>query len=195
MLSRSCLPAQEEPILNHTSYCHPLIKLNNSFCEHYGFKLDIYVNVSVNYQQFWNDRLWSSQKQYQELIQPQFRTVPQECIHQARYFGCYFTFPSCDHTTSVFVPKKICKESCIGFFNECATFLKLWMEVYLSRHPDKAALFSCLEQPSRNAGDSPECVDYDRRERLEKEGMFVSWFISLLVVLFVPHCFVCLFLL
>ena len=164
-------------------YCHPLIKLNNSFCEHYGFKLDSYVNVSVDYQQYWNDYLWYSQKQYEQLVQPKFRSVPQECWYQARYFSCYFTFPSCDRTTSVLIPKKICKESCLGFFNECATFVKTWRDAYLSTNPDKEALASCLEQPPRNAGDSPECVDYDRRERLEKEGMFVSWFTSLLVVL------------
>ena len=145
------------------------------------------MNVSVNDQQYWNDYLWYSQKQYERVFLPQFRTVPQECWYQARYLGCYHTFPSCDRTTSVFIPRKICKESCLGFLNECGTFLKAWRIAVLSSSPDKEALFSCLEQPSRNAGDSPECVDYDRRERLEKEGMFVSWFISLLVVLSVPH--------
>ena len=151
------------------------------------------MNVSVNDQQYWNDHLWNLQKQYEQLILPQFRNVPQECWYQARYFGCYHTFPSCDHTTSVFVPKKICKESCLGFLNECGTFLKVCRGVYLSKHPDKEALFTCLKQPSRNAGDSPECVDYDRRERLEKQGKFFSLFIlliSLLVVLSVPH-FLC----
>ena len=145
------------------------------------------MNVSVNDQQYWNDRLWYLQKQYKQIFLPQFRSVPQECWYQARYFGCYYTFPSCDHTTSVFVPKKICKESCLAFLNECGRFVKVWRDAYVGRYRNKEALFSCLEQPSRNAGDSPECVDYDRRERLEKEGMFVSWFISLLVVLSVPH--------
>ena len=145
------------------------------------------MNVSVNDQQYWNNYLWDAQIQYERIFLPHFRTVPQECWYQARYFGCYFTFTSCDRTTSVFIPKKICKESCVAFFNECGTFVKAWRDLYLNSNPDKESLFSCLEQPSRNAGDSPECVDYDRRERLEKEGMFVSWFISLLVVLSVLH--------
>ena len=148
------------------------------------------MNVSVRRQQYYNDKLWFYQNQYEQMFLPQFRSVPQECLYQARYFGCYHSFPSCDHTTSVFIPKKICKESCLAFLNECRTFLKISRDAYLSQNPDKAALFSCLEQPSRNAGDSPECVDYDRRERLEKEGMFVSWFIWLFVVLSVPH-FLC----
>ena len=38
----------------------------------------------------------------------------------------------------------------------------------------KEALISCLEKPARNAGDSPECMYYDKKESLEKEGKFVG---------------------
>ncbi|CAB4035413.1 partial, partial [Paramuricea clavata] len=92
-----------------------------------------------------------------------------ECMDQVRFIACYYTFPGCDRSTSVLRPKKFCKESCLHFTNECSRFVNAWKEILLPSYPEKAALFSCLEKPSRNAGESPECVYYDRKESVEKE--------------------------
>jgi hypothetical protein len=169
-----CIPANEEPVLNNTKYCHPLIKLDNPFCQHYGFKLDKYVNVSTNLQQYWNDRMWISQKRYYQFTREggNYSTSP-ECMHYARFLACYYMFPSCDRTVAEYRPMKICKKSCLNFYNVCGKFGNNVKEVYLPGNPEYEDLFNCLEQPSRNAGDSPECLYYKKngtKERFDKEG-------------------------
>ncbi|CAB4045289.1 Hypothetical predicted protein [Paramuricea clavata] len=86
-----------------------------------------------------------------------------------RFAGCYYMFPGCDRSTSGFRTKKFCKESCLHFTNECSTFVEALNEIFLQYYPEKKALTSCLEKASRNAGDSPECISYDRKESLKKE--------------------------
>ena len=155
--------------------CQPLIKLDKPFCEHYGFKLDKYVNVSVDYQRFWNKRLWELQKQYDQVfVEARNVSASPECIEQIRFAGCHFTFPGCDRSTSGFRSKTFCKESCLHFTYECNAFVKAWKYILLPNYPDIDAWFSCVRRPPRNAGDSPECVYYDRKESLEKEGMLVD---------------------
>ncbi len=107
------------------------------------------------------------------IIVQNLSTSP-ECIDQARFIGCYLYFPGCDRTTSVFWPRRFCKELCHYFEKECRTFLEALKDIFLPMYPTKEALLNCLEKPSRNAGDSPECVYYNRKESLEKEGMLVS---------------------
>ena len=153
--------------------CRPLIKLDRPFCEHYGFKLDKYVNASVGKQQLWNDRLWKRQEQYYRVyFEGQNFSASPECMEQMRFAGCYYMFPGCDRSTSGFRSKKFCKESCLHFANECSSFSKALKDVFLQSYPEEKALLSCLETASRNAGDSPECMYYDRKERLENEGRF-----------------------
>ena len=131
--------------------------------------------MSVYAQPYWNDHLWELKEQYDQVFvkAPNASTSP-ECMDQIRFFGCHYAFPGCDRSTSAFKPKKFCKDSCLHFTNECSTFLKAWKDIYLSGNPDEAYLFSCLKRPLRNAGDSPECVYYERNESLEKEGMLVD---------------------
>jgi hypothetical protein len=116
--------------------------------------------------------MWEAQLRYERIFQP--TAMPPECEHEARYLGCYYMFPSCDYTTSTPIPKKICKESCIRFSRKCGTFVAIWKKAFLVAYPDKKAMINCFGLPSRNAGDSPECVDYDRKESLEREGMLVG---------------------
>jgi hypothetical protein len=152
--------------------CHPLIKLDNPFCEHYGFKLDKYVKVSVDYQQVLNNQLWELHEQFKG----QNISTLHECIDQFRFFGCYSAFAGCDRSTSVLKPKKICKEFCLHFTKECSAFGKIWKDVYGSaiwEGKPISELVNCLEKPSRNAGDTPGCMYYDRKESLEKESKFV----------------------
>ena len=52
------------------------------------------------------------------------------------------------------------------------SFYKARKDILLPSYPEKMALFSCLEKISRNVGVSPECMSYDRKESLEKEGEF-----------------------
>ena len=176
VLFSPCIPAEEEPIITKTSICHPLIKINNSYCDRYGVKLDKYVNVSVGEQQYWGDSLWEAQQQFIKVpFEGQgLQDMPQTCIDQARFIGCHYTFPDCDRTTGVLKTRKICKETCLSFNNECSKYTKVWKDFYLSANPDKAALFACLEQPTRNAGETPECIAHPRNESLPKDGMLSS---------------------
>ena len=152
--------------------CHPLIKLDNPFCEHYGFKLDKYVKESGDDQQVLNNQLWEMQEQFNG----QHISISHECTDHFRFPVCYYAFPGCDRSTSVLKPKKMCKESCLYFTKKCSAFVKMWNNVFgasvLGGDPSVAAVFNCVEKPSRNAGDTPECMYYDRKERLEKEGKF-----------------------
>ena len=134
------------------------------------------MNVSTNAQQYWNDDLWETQELYYQVIRKmQNLSTSPECIDQTRFIGCYFNFPGCDRTTSVFRPRRFCKESCIYFEKQCRPFVKALKDIlFPTLYSSKLALFNCLEKPSRNAGDSPECVYYNRKESLEKEGMLVS---------------------
>ena len=178
-LSSSCITADEEPVINNTRYCHPLVKLDQPFCEQYGFKLDKYVNLSIYAQQYWNDRLWIAQKQYYQFSRlGRNVSATSDCMHHARFLGCYYMFPSCDRTTSEYRPMKICKKSCLSFFDKCGRFVNDIKEIYLSGNPGDEGLLSCLEQPLRNAGDSPECLYYDSKERFKKEGTLVSQLID-----------------
>ena len=151
--------------------CRPLIKLDKPFCEHYGFKLDKYVEVSVNYQQVLNNKLWEMQEQFNG----QHISTSHECTDQFRFHACYYAFVGCDRSTSVLKPKKICKESCLHFTKECSAFVRTWEDVFepiLSPGEPSGELFNCVKKPSRNAGNTPECMYYDRKESLEKEGKF-----------------------
>lgn len=172
MLFRPCIPAENEPVFRN-SECHPLIELENPFCQHYGFKLDkIVFDYETSRQQEWNNDLWDMQRQYEEVnFGEQKLEPPAKCYDQARFLGCYHTFQGCDETRSVFRPKKVCKETCLSFLNDCGAFVELWKELHLSRFPKDKALLNCLEQPRRNAGDSPECMYYAKEEILEREGM------------------------
>jgi hypothetical protein len=48
--------------------------------------------------------------------------------------------------------------------------VRMWNDVF--QPSGEEAVFNCVEKPSRNAGDTPECMYYNRKESLEKEGKF-----------------------
>ena len=125
----------------------------------------------MNYQQVLNNKLWELQEQFKR----QNISTSQECTDQYRFPGCYYAFAGCDRSTSVLKPKKICKESCLHFTKKCSAFVKMWNDVFgpttLAGKPGDG-LFNCVGKPSRNAGDTPECMYDDRKESLEKEGKF-----------------------
>jgi hypothetical protein len=157
--------------------CHPLIKLDKPFCEHYGFKFDKYVKELGDDQQVLNNQLWEMQEQFEQInAKGQNISTSHECTDQFRFPGCYYAFAGCDRSTSVLKPKKMCKESCLYFTKKCSAFVRMWNDVFgpavLGGDPSVAAVFNCVEKPSRNAGDTPECMYYYRKERLEKEGKF-----------------------
>jgi hypothetical protein len=166
-----CIQAEDEPVYTTQGDCHPLIKLDNPFCEHYGFKLDKYVKVSGDDQQVQNNKLWEIQEQFEKInVKRQNISTSHECTDQFRFPGCYYAFPVCNRSTSVLKPKKICKESCLHFTKECSAFVRMWNDVF--QPSGEEAVFNCVEKPSRNAGDTPECMYYNRKESLEKEGKF-----------------------
>jgi hypothetical protein len=153
--------------------CHPLIKLDKPFCKHYGFKLDKYVKA-------WEDE---EQEQYNHKGQNISVSRLPNYIPQTRFAhsnGRHYAFqPQVDlnltgaRFSGTLGPKKFraknfCKESCLHFTNE---YSMAWKYILLSSYAE--ALISCLEKPSKNDGDSSECMYYDRKESLEKEGKFV----------------------
>ena len=80
-------------MINSTKYCHPLVKLDKPFCEQYGIKLDRYVNLSTDAQQYWNDRLWMSQKQYYQFIRVgENISITSECSHHAVFWAVITCF-------------------------------------------------------------------------------------------------------
>ena len=133
--------------------------------------------MTVYLQQFWNDRLWHVQEQFHQIFF-EGQNVSASCMDQARFAGCYYTFPGCDRSTSVFRPKQFCKESCLHFTNECSASFKQGIDVSSSFYPGKEALFNCSKKTSRNAGDSPGCLYYHRKKSLEREGMLVGHLVT-----------------
>lgn len=158
---RSCTPAESLP--STIGDCQPLINLDRPFCEYYGFKLDKYVNVSVETQQYWNNQLWALQEFYR------WSSSSTECLHKTRFVACYYLFPGCDRSTSKFLVKDICKESCQSYIRECSAFLKVWEEMFQFQYPGKEFPSNCFKQPLRSAGSSPECVFDARKLRSLKE--------------------------
>ena len=158
-------------VLNKHGECQPLMELNNSFCGQNRIRLDKYVNVDVYSQQSMNDRLWSLQKQY-EFVYPK-ESISKECIHNFKFFACNIMFPGCDRSTSEFKLKKFCKQSCIHFIKECSKFARFWK--YVASTTDSVAalmtVFNYSVNPSRNAGDSPECLYYVENGDFAEEGM------------------------
>ena len=157
-------------MLTNQSGCKSLIKVKNSFCDHYGITLDKYVNLSERYSQQWlNDSLWEIEGQYKVLYPA--KNLSTECVDNYNFIACNIMFPGCDATTSEFQTKKFCKESCVYFMDKCSRFARFWRNAIFARHPDNMIWFDCSVKQSRNAGDSPECLYYMEKKRFSEEGM------------------------
>ena len=70
---------------------------------------------------------------------------------------CHQYFPSCDRTQSVFKEQKMCHESCLHLTRMCGELWEMFVKSYTIRYPEETRLLRCELQPTRNAGDSPEC--------------------------------------
>ena len=164
MLSSSCIQAEKEPVPTKTGDCQQLIRLKRPFCEHYGIKLDKYVNAPTWDQQERNNILWAAQDTTKRLAKLRSISISTECLQQSHYMACHYSrFQGCDRTTSVLQKKRICKESCVDFISQCG-IAKLWEELNFIN-------LNCSEQPSRSAGNSPECAFYARKmKNIKTEG-------------------------
>ena len=165
-----CIPAENAPVLNNTNRCQPLIELKNPFCEYYGIKLDKYVNVPARRQEKYNRILWS----YEEIYEWHNISASTDCLHEARFLACHNLFPGCDLSTSVFMPKTFCQESCLSFIGKCSRLAGAWKDVNGLK-----ILPNCSDKPLRSAGNSPECAFYARKlESVKNEGILVGKLIA-----------------
>ena len=161
----SCVPAEEEPVVTNANDCQPLIKLKNPFCEYYGIKLDKYVDVEAKNQKENNDELWS----YLEVYKWLNTSDTTECLSLFSFLICHELFPGCDHSTSVFLPKKVCNESCLNFMNHCSKPAKVWADMTGKESPE------CLSKFARSAGNIPECAFYARNlKSLKRQSAVVG---------------------
>ena len=107
--------------------------------------------------------------------------ISAECTKQIRFIGCYHIFPSCDLSTSVVKPRKICKETCLKFHSECRVYIEAMKQFYLSgdpradhkywsKDPEIMDAIECSEKPSVTAGDAVECIAYAWEENLDDIG-------------------------
>jgi hypothetical protein len=70
---------------------------------------------------------------------------------------CRQYFPSCDRTQSVFKEQKICRESYLELINMGGKLFEIWENYYTIEYPEVKKVLRGELQPTRNAGDSPEC--------------------------------------
>ena len=161
----SCIPAEEEPVVTNANDCQPLIKLENSFCEYHGIKLDKYVDVEAKNQKEKNDQLWS----YLEVFKWLNTSYTTECLSLFSFLKCHDLFPGCDHSTSVFLSKKVCNESCLSFINHCSELAKVWADMTVDES------LECLSKFGRSAGNIPECAFYARNlKSLKRQSAVVG---------------------
>ena len=156
------------------------------FCQNYGITLPSYV-YRTPADQIWNNDLGNTNARSFEKVRAsrvsRFLNISVatygKCLRALFTYYCHRRFPSCDRTQNVVVEQKVCRESCLEMIHICGKIYDVLFKYSEIRFPKRKKRYRCELQPYRNAGDSPECYYYS----LEKEGMFVSWFTSLLVVL------------
>ncbi|CAB4033190.1 angiopoietin-1 receptor-like, partial [Paramuricea clavata] len=162
----ACIPAKAEPTLNSSS-CYPLVNFTRPFCQNYGIALPNYVYQTPDQQNNRNHEANKDDDIIMKLggpssisrnLEVDINTV-RKCLQAVAIGYCHLNFPSCDRTDSVFKEQKICRESCLELTHMCGELWEMfvrWYAVGHPYHPEKKA-FRCELQPSRNAGDSPEC--------------------------------------
>ncbi|CAB4014749.1 coadhesin-like isoform X2, partial [Paramuricea clavata] len=162
----TCLPAEAEPTLNSSS-CYPLVNFTLPACENVGITLPNYVYQTPDFQNNRNDRAnmdydtWDVKigaSKISRFLKVDISTV-RKCGQAFAILYCHLYFPSCDRTQSVFKEQKICHESCLHLTRMCGELWEMFVKSYTIRHPkaEETKLLRCELQPTRNAGDSPEC--------------------------------------
>ena len=166
--SRSCIPAEAEPLLN-SSGCYPLVNFTRPFCKNHGFALSDFIYRTPSDQNWSNDH---ANKLYDQAVRlglpkiSRFLKVDNDtlikCANAFVPSMCHINFPSCEGTKSQYKEQKICRESCLKVFRSCGKISYIFKKYYVigNTDPESKKLVNC-ELPHRNAGDSPECWYHD----------------------------------
>ena len=164
--SRTCIPAEAEPILN-SSGCYPLVNFTRPFCQSHGITLPDYIYKTPHKQSYHNHEDNSAYDQLVRLGEPKTNRIFYvnndtviKCAYASVSFICHATFRRCDGTESEYKQQKICRETCLNLIRVCGW--KIWdfvVRYTTKNHPEPEAekFIRCEIQPYRNAGDSPEC--------------------------------------
>ena len=162
-LYRTCIPAEAEPTLNSSS-CYPLVNFTRPFCQNLGITLPNYVYQTPDYQNEKNDEANADfdilEKANASKISRFFKvdiSTVRKCGQALPIWYCHLYFPSCDRTQSVFKEQKICRESYLELTHMCGKLWEIWERYYTIEYPEAKKLLLGELQPTRNAGDSPEC--------------------------------------
>ena len=163
-LYRTCIPAEAEPTLNSSS-CYPLVNFTRPFCQNRGITLPNYVYNKTPHDQ--NDRNDIANTDYDKLRKMDVPKISallkidissvRKCLQDLPIVYCHNYFPSCDRTQSVYKKQTICHESCLDLTHVCGKLWEIFVRYYTISFPHKKKLVRCELQPTRNAGDSPEC--------------------------------------
>ncbi|CAB4004558.1 coadhesin-like isoform X2 [Paramuricea clavata] len=161
--NRTCIPAEAEPTLKSSS-CYPLVNFTRPFCQNHGITLPNYVYQTPDYQ---NNRNNEANADYDAVVKigasqlNRFFEVDigtiRKCAQVLPIVYCHLFFPSCDRTQSVFKEQKICRESYLELPHMCGKLFEMFLRYYIIKFPEKKKLYLGELQPTRNAGDSPEC--------------------------------------
>jgi hypothetical protein len=162
-LYRTCIPAEAEPTLNSSS-CYPLVNFTRPSCQNHGITLPNYVYNTPDYQNNRNDEANADFDMVQKVgaskISRFFKvdiSTVRKCLPAFIIVYCHLYFPSCDRTQSVYKEQKICHESCLDLTHLCGELWEMFVRYYTIEYPETKKLLRCELQPTRNAGDSPEC--------------------------------------
>ena len=162
-LYRTCIPAEAEPTLNSSS-CYPLVNFTRPFCQNLGITLPNYVYQTPDYQNNRNDEAHADfdilEKANASKISRFFKvdiSTARKCLQAVPILVCHHYFPSCDRTQNVYKEQKICHESCLDLTHMCGELWEVFVSYHSIEYPEEEKLLRCELQPTRNAGDSPEC--------------------------------------
>jgi hypothetical protein len=147
-----------------SSSCYPLVNFTRPFCQNLGITLPNYVYQTPDYQNNRNDEANMDFDRLGKLdalkISHFFKvdiSTVRKCAQALPIWYCHLYFASCDRTQSVFKEQNICHESYLDLTHVCGKLWEIFVRYYIIQFPEAKKLLRGELQPTRNAGDSPEC--------------------------------------
>jgi hypothetical protein len=129
-----------------------------------GITLPNYVYETPEFQNDRNDEIFWNYNEAVKLCVSRISrfskvaiSAVRKCAQAVTIMYCHNYFPSCDRTQSVYKEQKVCHESCLDLTHMCGKLWEMSVRYRTIEHPEEKKLYRCELQPTRNAGDSPEC--------------------------------------
>ena len=166
--SRTCIPAEAEPILN-SSGCYPLVNFTRPFCQNHGVTLPNRIFRTPYEQRLYNNH---GNNEFDGIFRLGIPKISRylkvdndtliKCLNALVPIACHYKFPSCEGTKSQYKKQNTCRETCLKVFHICGKLSNIVAKVYgIQNRDSESKKFIHCEIPRRNAGDSPECWYYD----------------------------------